>query len=92
MKPFNAAARTARPHPADRADTAEPTSVDDLARGRRLVALLVLTSCAWLLAVLMLWSSAAPETSEGVPALTGDATGVGADQDRLFGELTEAPR
>jgi hypothetical protein len=49
-------------HRSGRGETAQPPSADAVGRGRRLVVILALTSCGWLLAVLALWASADPVT------------------------------
>lgn len=69
-------------HRPDTDDTAQLSSGDGLAQGRRLVALVVLTTCAWLVAFTVLWASTSPRSSEDVSPPVGDTTVSGVDQAR----------
>ena len=78
---------TSRPAPPPRSDPAGPVatvSIDALARGRRLVVIIMLAACAWLAAVLPFWAGSEPPSSAGPLPIVGDVADLRSDQPRAF--------
>ena len=69
---------------ADPARASTSSSVGELARGRRLVLIIVLTTCLWLVAVMALWAGAAPEFAEDLSPVVGEAIRTSSDQAQRF--------